>query len=334
MERKLASLQKIKKIEPIAEADAIEKATVLGWELVVKKGEFSPGDWCVYCEVDSIMPEREEFEFLRPRGFRIKTIRLRGQVSQGIAFPLKIIENFSRNIPIEEGSDLTDILGIKKYVPSIPAHLSGKVKGAFPGFIIKTDETRIQAVPEVLERQKDKLVYITEKLDGTSGTFYYKDGVFGVCSRNLELYESEDNTYWKMAKQYDLENKLKDLSRNIALQGEVVGNGIQKNKYRLDGQKLFIFSVVDLDTYKYLPLVEWVRLCENLELDMVPMIKYSEQISGNVNFWVEKSKGISQLYNTKREGIVVRTVSNQRDPELGFLSFKVINPDFLLKHGE
>src|SRR4051812_39405747 len=105
--RTLASIQTINAVEPILNADAIEKIRVLGWWVVAKKGEHKLGDKVVYCEIDSLLPERPEFEFLRassfkpaqvdetgsvviPAGFRIKTIKLRGQVSQGICFPLSI----------------------------------------------------------------------------------------------------------------------------------------------------------------------------------------------------------------------------------------------------
>ncbi|MFN0201713.1 MAG: RNA ligase (ATP), partial [Bacteroidia bacterium] len=165
--RKLASIQKIIQLEAIPEADAILKATVLGWQLVVKKGEFQVGDDCVYCEIDSLMPDRPEFEFLKPRGMRIRTVRLRGQISQGICFPLSILPE---NTPIEEGLDVTEMLGITKYEPPIPAQLAGTVKGLFPSFIPKTDETRVQVLQEVLDEYKDETCYITEKLDGSSVT--------------------------------------------------------------------------------------------------------------------------------------------------------------------
>ena len=149
--RKLASIQKIKNIEPIEGADLIEKATVLGWQLVVKKDDFEIGDYCVYCEIDSILPEKPEFEFLRPRHFRIKTIKMKGQISQGITFPLSIIPNY-QDLNVEEGTDVTDIMGVAKYEPPISINMKGQVKGGFPGFIPKTDETRIQSVPDILTR--------------------------------------------------------------------------------------------------------------------------------------------------------------------------------------
>ena len=124
--RKLASIQRIKALDPITGADAIERATVLGWQLVVKKGEFKVGELCVYCEVDCLMPDDPKFEFLKPRGMRIKTVRLRGQISQGICFPMSILpEGFD----IQEDADCTFVLGIIKYEPPIPACLNGIAKG-------------------------------------------------------------------------------------------------------------------------------------------------------------------------------------------------------------
>ncbi|MCH8319071.1 MAG: RNA ligase (ATP), partial [Bacteroidetes bacterium] len=167
--RKLASIQKISTLEPIQDADAIEKATVLGWQLVVKKGEFKAGSLCVYCDIDSILPDRPEFEFLKQRKMRIKTIKLRGQISQGICFPLSILPP---DTEIREDMEVTEILGIKKYEPPVPAHLQGVAKGKIPSFIPKTDEPRIQVVQDTLDSFKGEKCYITEKLDGSSVTYF------------------------------------------------------------------------------------------------------------------------------------------------------------------
>lgn len=156
--RKLASIQKIKALEPIEGADAIEKATVLGWQLVVKKQQFLKGEKVVYCEIDSVMPDKPEFEFLKPRGMRIKTVRLRGQVSQGICFPLSILPN---DFQIIEDADCTEVLGISKYEPAMPACLSGIAKGKFPSFIPKTDETRCLS-EETLIKTEDGLKTIKD----------------------------------------------------------------------------------------------------------------------------------------------------------------------------
>jgi len=329
MDRALAHIERIRSIEPIEGADKIEKSTILGWEVVIKKEEFKVGDLVVYIEIDSILPEREEFEFLRDRKFRIKTIRLRGQVSQGIAFPLTILPD---GIQIEEGLDVTEALNIHKYEPPIPAQLSGIVKGAFPSFIPKTDETRIQSVPDVLVRHKGKVFFISEKLDGTSATFYLRDGEFGVCSRNLELRETDKNTFWIIARRDDIESKLKACGRNVAVQGEVIGPGIQKNRYKLKQPSLFIFNVFYIDNYKYADFKEFTEFAKNYRFDAVPILNTEYVLDNTVDELVELSKGTSTLNaEIQREGIVMRTLIECQDEELGRLSFKVVNPEYLLK---
>jgi len=229
--RKLASIKYIDKLEPIEGADKIELAHVGGWKVIVAKNvEHEVGDAVVYCEIDSFLPIEPEFEFLRKssfkrladgkEGFRLKTIKLRGQISQGLIIPLSdaisVMKRRNGSVfyeQLEEGQDVSEALGIIKYDPPLPANLGGEVKRYFPGFLRKTDEERIQNLTKEYEKWKseDRDFYFTEKLDGSSSTFYIKDGEFGVCSRNLELKESEDNTFWKVARDLDLENKLKSL---------------------------------------------------------------------------------------------------------------------------
>ncbi len=328
--RKLASIQKIKKIESIKDADSIEMATVLGWQLVVKKGEFKEGDLCVYCEIDSLMPEdRQEFAFLQSRKMRIKTIKLRGQISQGICFPLSIIPE---GTDIEEGKDITEILGITKYEPAMPACLLAKAKGRFPSFIPKTDETRVQVLQELLDEHKKTRCYITEKLDGSSVTYFIKDGEFGVCSRNLELIEDVKNSFWEVARILGIENKLRNLNGNFAIQGELVGEGIQKNTLALKGQNVYIFNFFDIDKYKYYDYKEFTEIIKKLNLQTVPIIEDNYELENDIEKLVNKSIKRSAI-NKKAwsEGIVIRPLKEKRYPG-GRLSFKAVNPKFLLKY--
>ena len=327
--RKLASIQKIKSLEPIEGADAIEKAQVLGWQLVVKKGEFKTGDFCVYCEIDCIMPDKPEYAFLEPRKMRIKTVKLRGQVSQGICFPLSVLP---KDVPITEGLDVTGILGVEKYEPPIPASLEGKMKGRFPSFIPKTDEPRVQIMQDFLDKHKGEKCYITEKLDGSSVTYYMNNGEFGVCSRNLELLEDDENSLWKIARESDIENKLRLLNKNYALQGEIVGEGIQKNTLKLRGQTVFFYNAFDIDAYKYLDFKDLVSLIESLGLKMVPVVEEEYILENDINKLVEMSIGKS-LINPQgwREGIVIRSIKEQFINGVRF-SFKAVNPKFLLKY--
>jgi RNA ligase (TIGR02306 family) len=344
--RKLATIQKIQSLSPIPDADAIEVAQVLGWKVVVKKGEFQVGDLVVYMEIDSLLPEKPEFEFLRKNKFRIRTIKLRGQISQGICFPLDILP-IETKWHIEEmekarianihgadgviGMDVTDILGVEKYEPPIPAELSGKVKGAFPSFLIKTDEERIQTLPDVPIKYNNKGFIATEKLDGSSCSFYWRNGEFGVCGRNWEYSEDSKNSMWKFARQNKIEEKMGGLKRNLALQGEIIGEGIQKNKYKIKGQTVRFFNIFDIDKYEYLSYEEMLDILDVLNLESVPIIE-TYIMPDSIDEILEYAVGKSVLNpQTEREGIVfVRYEPN----ELGRVSFKAISNKFLLDNKE
>lgn len=215
MERKLASIQKVREVKPIKNADAIEVARVNNWDVVVKKGEYKPGDLCVYCEVDSFLPEKPEFEFLRKSsykkmgdvgGFRLKTIKMRGQISQGLLLPLSVLN--SDETPYSgvwvEGDDVTEMLGIVKYEPPIPAELAGKMKGNFPSFVVKTDEERIQNMTDEfeqikkLQREQGVKFYETEKLDGClngSTILQTEDGLKTIRDICENKYSGKVKTY-------------------------------------------------------------------------------------------------------------------------------------------
>ena len=337
--RNLASIQRIKALEPIEGADAIEKATVLGWQLVVKKGEFKVGDLAVYCEIDSLMPDKPEFEFLKPRGMRIRTVRLRGQISQGICFPLRILP---ADFSVVEDADCTEVLGIAKYEPPMPACLNGIAKGKFPSFIPKTDETRVQVLQSVLDKYKGEKCYVTEKVDGTSVTYYLNNGEFGVCSRNLELIEDSENSIWKVARQLDIENKLRSTGINIAVQGELVGEGIQSNKLKLRGQTVMFFNAFDIDKFAYLDFSDFNRLISDFEWPLVPIVTLDYELGNDIEAIIRMATIRSIVCPAVwAEGIVIRSFTEKSDSLLsneyfykGRISFKAINPEFLLKYGE
>jgi RNA ligase (TIGR02306 family) len=351
MARNLASVQRIVDIGPIEGADAIERVTVLGWNCVTRKGEFKLNDLVVYCEIDSLLPRAPWCEFLFKPGrddaatnYRLKTVKLRGQVSQGLVLPLSILEgkkfeSDTRENPIyefNEGMDVTSLLGIVKYEPNIPANLAGVVKGSFPSFIPKTDETRIQAAPKLIDEFKGKLVYITTKMDGSSCTFYWNRGEFGVCSRNLELKEDENNTLWKLAKMYNIKEKLEKLDRNIGIQGEVCGEGIQKNPIGIKGHDFFVFNVYDIDTGRYLDHPRFIEVVDTLELKSVPL----DYVGPFKEEWdketiLKMAEGKYPGTNNHREGIVIRAVTEFKSEALkGRSSFKCISNSYLLKGGE
>jgi RNA ligase (TIGR02306 family) len=334
MERKLASIQIVKEIRPIDGADSIEVVRINNWDVVSKKGEYKVGDFCIYCEIDSFLPIKEEFEFLRKtsykkmsdgsEGFRLRTIRLRGQLSQGLLLPIHVLPLGEL---VSEGMDVTEMLGIVKYEPPIPAELQGKVKGLFPSFIRKTDEERIQNLSKEYDEFKSNgnNFYVTEKLDGTSATFYFKDGEFGICSRNLELLESDSNTYWKVAKDLKLKELLGGLGYNICVQGELIGEGIQSNPYKIKGQAIKFFNAFNIDTQRNIPFNSFILLMEQLGLDTVPVLDYELVLPNTIDELLLMAEEKSLLNrNFDREGIVIRSYDRK-------ISFKVISNKFLLK---
>lgn len=203
--RKMATIQIIRDITPIEGADAVVLAHINGWSAVVKVGEFSVGQYVVFCEIDSWMPHKiapflskgkEPREYLGVKGDRLRSVKLRGALSQGLILPLNILPTGSYT----EGEDVSKILGIVKYEPPVPVQLAGQVKGNFPSLVSKTEEERVQNI-RGLEKYLDEVFVETEKLHGTSVSFVLNEnGELEVCSRNLSLKEDENNLYWKLAK--------------------------------------------------------------------------------------------------------------------------------------
>ena len=326
----------ISEILPIEGADAIELAIVGGWKVVVAKNVgHKVNDMVIYCEVDSFLPIRDEFEFLRKssykkmgdeEGFRLRTIKLRGQVSQGLIIPLNELLKYGVSADdVYEGLDVSGMLGIVKYEPPIPAELAGKVKGSFPSFIPKTDEERVQNLTNEYEGWKGKTFYVTEKLDGSSATFYFNDGVFGVCSRNLELLETEGNSFWRVARELDLENKMREFGINISLQGELIGEGIQGNPYKIKGQTVRFFNLFDIDLQQYHNLSMFGAVVKNqFGLETVPVLDKNFKLPDSVDELLNYADAKSELNpNFDREGVVIRSLDRT-------ISFKVISNKFLL----
>ena len=287
--RKLASIQKIESISPIAGKDRIGLARVLGWDVIVTLADFHPGDKCVYVEIDSVLPDRPEFEFLKKRGLRIRTMKMAGVISQGICFPLSILPEKDWQI----GDDVTEVLGIihyEEYKEPVVKQTSKtsflrkfmfkhfkrlaiiiyggthKERAGFPSFIAKTDETRCQEIPQFFTKDKcmamlDADYIVTEKVDGQSLTVFLRKKKFGrydfgVCSRNLRLPKPDGSTWWTVAEKYKLKEVLHELlkgSRNrewVCLQGEVVGPTVQGNPYNLSDPDVYFFNLIYAD-YDY-----------------------------------------------------------------------------------
>jgi RNA ligase (TIGR02306 family) len=353
MSRELATVQVIEEIKPIEGADKIVAARVKGWWTVVNKEDFQVGDKCFFFEVDSFLPVIPQFDFLLKRsglkemvvdgevvkGIRLKTIKLKKQLSQGLALPLKDFLPPDRDIPDPVvGIDYSGVLGVRLWEPPIPANMRGTMKGSFPAFIPKTDEERIQNCPDVLDRHRGKPFIITEKLDGTSATYFKHEGVFGVCSRNVELKPSEGNVYWEIAKQYNLEEQVPN---DLAIQGEIIGEGIQKNPYRLKGRQLRVFSVYNIRMGKYLNYSAAKAVADFIDVPSVPLYGL-QPLTFTLEEILAYADGPSVLgweaaSSLPREGLVFRPCDEEEDTLNGKfrrLSFKVVSNEYLLGERE
>jgi RNA ligase (TIGR02306 family) len=334
MERKLVSIQEIIAVLPIAGADNIMQARVMGWTVVIKKGELAVGDRCVFFEIDSVLPEGPAWsEFMRARKFRVRTLKLRGVLSQGLALPVSILDGTGGDVP-ELGVDVSDRLGVTKFEPVLPD--SREMAGSFPTQVPKTDEIRLQSALGVLEEIAGRDFYVATKLDGSSATYFQgpggRDG-FTACSRNWALRRGR-NDVWRAAERYRLDEVLPEY---LAVQGELCGPGIQKNRLGLTELDLFIFSAYDARRGAFLGYRELVETCGALGLKMVPVEKvvtgdeartYAHSLEG----WLEAASGLYPGTKNRKEGIVVRPLEEQPSAVLGGrMSFKVINNDFLLK---
>jgi RNA ligase (TIGR02306 family) len=165
-------------------------------------------------------------------------------------------------------------------------------------------------------------------------TFYFKDELFGVCSRNLDLKETEDNLYWKMARQLDIENKLKSIG-SYAIQGEIYGNGIQKNKYKLKDVFFACFNIFDIENQTYLNLQELKNMSLQLNIPLVPIINENFKLPNTLDDLLKYVSGPSTLNpSSLREGSVFRPLIEKEVRGLGRLSFKAVSNEFLLKHGD
>lgn len=340
--RKLVTIRTVNNIRPIPDADAIECASVDGWSVVVKKNEFQVGDACVYFEIDSFLPLSDErFAFLEKNkitwneksGIRLRTIKLRGQISQGMILPLN---QFPELIEITDdgNADFSQVLGIEKWKPVIPASLSGEVEGAFPEYIRKTDQERIQNLTEVLSTQAQEEFEVTIKLDGSSMTVFHNAGVSGVCGRNWWIRESEANSLWRVAKQNQMLTALTTYGRNLALQGEIIGEGIQGNPEKIRGQDFYLFDIFDIAAGRYLGRAERQEVLARLRalgaiVHEVPWLENMtlERFAGDVNKVLDYTEGGSLNPATAREGVVFKRLD-------GSMSFKAISNTYLLKHGD
>jgi RNA ligase (TIGR02306 family) len=349
MERKLATIRTIKSVEDIPNADSIVKLRFesMGWVCVTNK-ETNPqvGDRRVYFEVDSVLPNIPIFDFMVASNFVVRTMKFRGQVSQGLSMPLSDFPELNdRDFPVPEwgktgsieilpdGFDLTNILGVKKFEFDEDKMDEG-TKGPFPGFIQKTSEERAEDISNLEELLQAHEWDGTVKLDGKSGTFYLYNGEFGVCSHRVELKDLEESIYWQMARKYNIEKRMRALTslKNFAIQGEIVGPGVCKNRLGLTELRLYLFTIQDIDLFlRYSNTQVFTvssimsKFADGTPFEMVPTIPVSSLKT--FEDVVALSEGSCIITDRKREGVILRA---KDDPAV---SIKYVNPNYLLKHG-
>jgi len=331
--RALATIRIISDINPIPNADAIELAQLDGWQSVIKKGEYNIGDKVVYLEVDSWVPHtlapflskgKEPKVFNGVPGERLRTMRLRGVLSQGLILPLNTVFALPSNTNADiVHSDVTAALGVQKWEIPIPAQLAGQVRGNFPSDIPKTDQERVQNIN--LEEYLDELYEVTEKLHGSSCTYYLDlDGEFRVCSRNLDLKPDDNNAYWKMARKLNIEARMREHNLyGYAIQGELIGEGINGNNYKVQ-LEFFVFDIYKVDIGYLLP-EDRQDIVSALNIQHVPVIGYGWEINHSKNELLEMADGTSLVYTCGREGLVYKSMTSDK-------SFKVVSNTWLLKN--
>jgi RNA ligase (TIGR02306 family) len=341
--RKLATIRRVLDLSPIEGADAIECATVDGWRTVVKKGEFKVGDLAVYFEIDSWIPKAVAPFLFKGKildgveGARLQTVRLRGQLSQGLLLPLVAVVHLTpHDGTYYEGDDMTEVFGIQLWEPPPPkqqSFQSGRPAGNFPAFLRKTDQERVQNLRRELGlwAAAGEQWEVTEKLDGTSFTAFKYEGRTGVCSRNYELKADDDGApglYWQVARDSGIFDAFDE---GYAVQGEILGPGICGNKYGLTAPHLYVFDVFDIAQQRYLTPEEraaWhfdnMRRNTNPGWHHVPVLGVFET-PGSVDETLAMANRTSVIADVLAEGIVLKNVRSQQ-------SLKAVSDRWLLHY--
>ena len=344
--RKLASIQRIWKIEPIEGADRIELAYVLGWQCVVNKDQFKPMDLAVYFEIDSFLPIRPEFEFMRSssyrktdimgEGFRLRTMKFRGQISQGLLLP---IEQF-HEIPadVELGRDVSDILGVKKWEIEEKATTGGTVIGTLPVDVPHTDETRVQAEPDLIGDFVGLEYYISTKMDGSSHSVSLDEDGFHVTGHNYEYKDDGKSAFYNLVKREDIEDRMRKFYKDnglrvLTIQGELCAPGIQQNRLKLTRPEWYVFTI--REDGKRVGLKRMQEICKEMELQMVPVEEVGTDLPSKyptVEALLERADG-EYPKGGKKEGIVIRPTEPVYCERISAsLSMKVVSNKYLLKN--
>lgn len=345
-DRKMAFVAKILELEAIKGADKVVLATVLGWKVVVKKDEFKVGDLCIYYTLMSLLDDTNpDFDFLKDKGKMkpLKTRKIRGVLSQGLVTAVDVVKHYGQDpLALKEGDDVTVVLNVKKFVAAEESQAysqPGSKAGAYepyPGYLPRTDEERIQNIPEMLEKLRGRDIVVTRKEDGTSATFILMKGEFLICSRNYvrKVVDSseEPDLYVDADKKFKVGESMRAFGKNLAVQGEIVGPGISKNRLGLKERDFHVFNIYMIDEHRYVAYDEYIEICEKLHLNTAPLLyrgKMKEEWMKVENV-LKFAESIEYAKGTPAEGIVVKTNEPGKKSRI---SFKAVSNIYLLKHG-
>ena len=343
--RKLASVQRIWNIEPIEGADRIELAHVLGWQCVVNKGQFQPMDLAVYFEVDSFLPIAPEYEFLRAssyrktdimgEGFRLRTMKFRGQISQGLLLPVAAFPEIPSDV--ELGTDVTEQLGIRRWEIEERITTGGTMIGTLPYDVPHTDETRVQAEPDLIQDFSRLEYYISTKMDGSSHSVSVDENGFHVTGHNYEYKDDGNSPFYELVKSIGLQQKMESFAvenglKAFTIQGELCAPGIQKNRLKLTKPEWYVFTI--RENGKRAGLKRMLEICDRLQLNRVPIEEVGIDLPGKyptVDALLERADG-NYPNGGKKEGIVIRPTEPIYCERIGAeLSMKVVSNKYLLK---
>jgi len=343
-DRVLAEVVRILSVEPIQDASRIEKAEVLGWDVVIKLDEFKVGDLAIYFSIGSMIDKNTPIPS-RLEGKPLLTRKIYRVISQGLLGPLEWVIPYGVDIStLVEGYDLTEVMKVKKFVPKeeIDVYVDDPTRAAFPSCVPKTDEERIQNMTKSYYKFENQEVILTEKYDGTSTTYCAINNEVLICSRNNVLLEPTKTTthYFIICERYNLKESMINLKRNIAIQGEIIGPKINGNRHKLSDVEFYVFNVYDIDVRSFLNYDEVVKICDCLHLKMVPLV-YKGKMKKE---WLGK-EGMKQLLDladslryddgkggkldTPAEGFVLKTNNPTGYPNV---SCKIISNSYLIKY--
>jgi RNA ligase (TIGR02306 family) len=336
--RKLVTIREIEEIKPIEGADKICAYRVGGWWVVDQINKYKVGELAVYFEIDSWVPttiapflskDRVPREYNGVRGERLRTIKLRGQYSQGLLMNLSLIGEWD----IENNEDLAELLNVQKW--EAPENSSGNPRGSWPALLKHTDQERAQNLGrDIFVTNKDTCYEVTMKLDGSSMSVYFDGEEAGVCSRKVNLkLDNEGNQFIDTERKYEMIKKLKSIGRELAFQGELMGPGIQGNKENLKEKVFFLFDIWDMDNQCYLPPEERMEMIGyftemfNCMFEHVPLLHWNVTLADlgitNMEELISFADGPS-INNNLREGLVFKSMD-------GKFTWKIISNKFLGK---